>query len=296
MTILTSDCFEKFITSKTADGRAPRTLSEYRRLVTPFVWLYPVPAQITRDAVRTWVVGERTCGHSESTAGITIRYLRCFLHWLYNEGYTDDDLSRAIVAPKKAIRDEALLSPEEFQRLVAACDGPMALRDKALLLFLVDTGVRRGELILIQRTQVNFEGGGAWLLIYAPKTDRKRYALIGVTATSALRAYLATRADSEPALWIQDDGTPFSYSTISPLLRRRAAHAGLDLKRCHPHAFRKLFATWWVQNGGDEQRLMTLGGWAGPEMLRIYVQLGNRSALQQAHTQYSPADRAMEKK
>jgi len=70
--------------------------------------------------------------------------------------------------------------------------------------------------------------------------------------------------------------------------------AGIDPAKVHPHAFRKVFATWWIERGGDEQSLMRLGGWSSPDMLRIYVRLAGRQALQRRHKQHSPVDRALE--
>jgi len=147
--------------------------------------------------------------------------------------------------------------------------------------------------VLMQRDQVHFESGQAWALIEAPKTSDSRYVIWGATSARALRSYLATRQDADPALWYGEQG-PLGYYAFHRILRRRAEDAGLDARKCHPHAFRKIFATWWIRNGGDEQRLMKLGGWSGPEMLRIYVQLGNLDALRDGHADYSPVGRLFE--
>lgn len=121
---------------------------------------------------------------------------------------------------------------------------------------------------------------------------KKCYRFLGHATTAALSAYLATRVDGDPALFISERGA-LGGDGVYHLLRRRAALAGLDPDRVHPHLMRKIFASWWIENGGDEQRLMHIGGWAGPEMLRVYVRLGSRQKLQDAHRQFGPVDRVI---
>lgn len=285
---------KNFLTAKTADGLAPATMRDYRMVLGRFRETITTPEQLSRATIRRYVADMRGNGWAEGTCGLHVRYIRAFLRWLWREGHTTENYAQAIKTPRQSIRWEELMTPEEFQDLVAACTGKYAARDRAIILFLVDTGMRRGEFIGLTRDQVRFTDGGAWLHLDAPKTHDKRYAMIGTATARALRAYLDTRMDDDPAMWMGRCG-PMGYHAIYHMLRRRADDAGIDPKKCHPHAFRKLFASWWIQNGGDEQRLMALGGWSGPEMLRIYVCLGSREHLQDAHARYGPVDRLFEK-
>lgn len=280
----------EFLTAKTADGLAPATLRDYRRVLGRLCASITRLDDLSRATVRQYVADMRGNGWSEGTCGIHVRYIRAFLRWLSIEGYTGENLALAIKAPKKSIRWEELLTPEELKRLLDACaTGHFAARDRAIILFLVDTGMRRGEFAGLTRDLVHFDADGAWLLFDAPKNGNRRYAVLGRASARALRDYLDTRDDDDPALWMGQQG-PLQYSALYRILRRRAENAGIDPKKCHPHAFRKIFATWWINNGGDEQRLMTLGGWEGPEMLRIYVRLGSLDALRKGHAAYSPVD------
>lgn len=289
--------FDRFIQSKRADGRAPRTIEDYQRVLGRYAeHVTGDETTWTRDTARAYVAGLRRTHWQPATVGLHIRYLRAFWHWLYTEGITAEDLSQAVAAPKQHIREESLLTTAEFARLVAACAGDRwAVRDRAILLMLADTGMRRSEFCAVERDWLTIEDNGdgpeSWLMLPGSVTkDRKpRFVLMGVTTTTALIAYLETRTDDHPALWMSERG-PLGGDGLWYMLRRRAKLAGIDPSRVHPHLLRKVFASWWIENGGDEQRLMDIGGWNGPEMLRIYVRLGSRQKLQDAHRQFGPVD------
>ena len=278
-----------FMTAKRADGLAASTLRDYERALARLTDYFNTVGDLDRDTVRAYAVRIRSNGWAEGTCNLHLRYIRAFLRWLWCDGYTSENLALAIKAPRPTVRWEELLTTEELQALLDACTGTWRARDRAIILFLVDTGMRRGEFIGLTRAQVHFDNEGAWLLFDAPKNGNRRYAVLGVTAARALRAYLDARDDSDPALWVGENG-PLGYHGVYRMLRRRAVDAGIEPSKVHPHAFRKVFATWWIKNGGDEQRLMALGGWSGPEMLRIYVRLGNLDALRAGHADYSPVD------
>lgn len=281
----------RFITAKRADGRAPQTIRDYKRALGLFNEIFKQLADLSRESVREYAVTIREDrGWAASTAGIHLRYVRAFLRWLALEDYTQVDYSLVIKAPKKAIRWDELLTSDEIATLIrAAGAGRFPERDQAIILFLIDTGLRRGEFMLLKRDQVRTRGERVYLQFKAPKADNKRYCILGKAAARAILAYLATRTDDDPALWYGEQG-PLRYHGMYRMLRRHAKTAGIDESRVHPHAFRKTFATWWMRNGGDEQRLMALGGWNGPEMLRIYVQMGNLDDLLDGHADYSPVD------
>ena len=155
----------------------------------------------------------------------------------------------------------------------------------------VDTGLRIGEMALLDRDAVHFEDGRAWIQIYAPKTRSYRIVIIGERTTRALREYLDSRRDDLDALWVNRRGRRLAARGIYRMVKRRAARAGLR-DRVHPHLFRKTFSTRWLDNGGDVERLRVLAGWS-PEtlsqMLEVYV-ASQIEDLKAAHAKASPAD------
>lgn len=284
---------ESFILARRADGRAPRTLRDYRRVLEPFAeWCGKhgiALHNLRRDQVREYVGDLRQRGWADNTLSIHVRALRTFLHWLFQEGLTDENLALFIRPPKPIRKVEEPLTAEEVRALLSVCDGDrFAQRDRALILLLADTGLRIGELLRLKRTDVHFseDGSSAYLLVYAPKTKTHRFVFLARPSAEALRDYLEETKGSD-SLWVGRFGA-LTESGIRLILRRRARQAGLDPHRVHPHAFRKFFATSWIRNGGDTLRLQQIGGWASPKMLEVYVLLAQKQDLAEAHKQFSP--------
>jgi integrase/recombinase XerC/integrase/recombinase XerD len=293
-----ADAVQSYIFARTADGRASSTIRDYHRTLTDELveWSEKQGLKLdsmVRDDVRRYVAYLRESDWSVATVGIYVRNLRAFLRWCYEEGYTETNLALAVKPPKMVKRREKLLTPEELQRLIDVCQGyPTAFRDKAIILTFLDSGLRRGEMVRLQLKDIHIEGETTWIGVYASKTDTTRFAFLREDATRALKDYLATRTDDYQALWIGKQG-PLKANSINHILRRRAKDADLDPNRVHPHVFRKLFATQWVEGGGDPTRLMWLGGWTSMQMLDVYVQLSRKRDLAAAHQQYSPVDRML---
>lgn len=293
-----AEAIESFIRARKADGRAPRTIQDYRRVLGHFAeWCKERKVglgSLSRECIREYVAALRERGWSESTVAIHIRNLRAFLRWLVEEGITENNLAQAVKAPRRAIREEEPLSPDEIRALITACqDGSeTGQRDLALILCFLDTGLRLGEMTLLCRSGVHFsDNGTAWIQVYAPKTRTFRFVFLGKKSTAALHEYLEQREDSEDRLWIGSRGKPLTAEGIYRAVRRRAGQAGI--KRLHPHLFRKSFATRWLDNGGDVERLRVIAGWRSLDMVPVYV----RSAIQhleQAHLRVAPVDSLLE--
>ncbi len=292
--MLLSKAIQFFITARTADGRAPRTIQDYHRVLDPFAaWCADrgiTVELLNREQVREYAAHLREHGWSEGTVAIHIRNLRAFLCWLSEEGYTADNLAKALKAPRRIDHQEDPLAPEEIRALIAACQDGSAegRRDLALILVFLDTGLRIGEMVRLRREDVNFndENGTAWIRVYAPKTRTYRFVFLGKNATEVLRVYISGRKDPQEALWV-GKSKALTAQGIYKAIRRRAEKAGVG--RVHPHLFRKSFATHWLDNGGDVERLRVLAGWRSLEMLSAYVCSAVRQ-LEQAHRRAAPVD------
>jgi site-specific recombinase XerD len=287
---------KSFVRARQADGRAPRTIRDYHRVLDRFAgWCGErdiVLARLDRDTVREYAGLLHRQNWADNTVSIHIRTLRAFLNWLFREGLTTENLASCIQPPRSSRRMEEPLTGEEIRALLSVCNGdPFASRDRALILLLADTGLRLGELLRLKRADVRFseDGSSAYLLVYAPKTRSHRFVFLSSPSTQALREYLEDERDGD-SLWIGRFGK-LTESGIRGILRRRARQAGLDPRRVHPHAFRKFFATSWIRNGGDTLRLQQIGGWASPKMLEVYVLLAQKQDLEEAHERFSPVSR-----
>lgn len=295
--MLSLSILPRFITSRAADGRAPRTLQDYRRVLEPFVsWCGDLDlASITRQTIREYVALLRSNGWSDGTVAIHIRNLRAFLRWMHEEGYTRDCLSRAIHAPRQVRRIEIPITPDELQLLLDTCaaDGFTDMRDRAMILMLADTGLRSGEVVrlMTQDWRCEDDAGGSYLLVFAPKSQTARYAILGRAATASVRVYVQARAGlGGDRLFCSEAGEPLKVRAIGSMLTRRGKRAGLERCRVHPHIFRKAFVTAFLDNGGDSERLRVLAGWSSLAMLQVYAD-SRLERLRAAHERAGPVDR-----
>ena len=291
------DAIKLFVQARTADGRAPRTIQDYYRVLDPFAeWIAEQPQQVlARDMIREYVAHLRSKNWREGTVAIHIRNLRTFLRWMHDEGYTDYNLAASVKAPRMSSRLEIPITPNEIQALLETCNSGNFndVRDRALILLMADTGLRTGEIVQLQMGNWKSEPGndGSYLLVYAPKTQKNRYAILGKWATDALVAYMDWHEGppGDAPLFCQGDGRPLKPRSIGSIMWRRGKKAGLERCRTHPHIFRKAFVTGALDNGMDPERVRVLAGWTTMAMMAFYTDsaLGR---LRAAHKRAGPVD------
>jgi site-specific recombinase XerD len=286
---------EFFITAKEADGRAPRTISDYHRCLDPLLaWCAAKSitlATLTRNDVRRYVSSLRARGWSDGTVGIHVRNIRCFLRWIWNEGMKDENLATCLESPRTVRRQDSVLTPAQIEALLDACSGDeYAIRDRAIILMFLDTGVRSGEMAGLRRSNLHINGDGTgWMSVYGSKSRKWRFVFVGERTTQAMVSYLEQRDDDHNALWMGRYGKPLAREGIYRIVTRRGDDAGVQV---YPHLLRKTFATLWLDNGGDPERLRVLAGWTPAsisDMLRVYVESG-RENLARAHRDAGPVD------
>ena len=141
--ITISTVVQQFILARTADGRAPRTIKDYHRVLEPFS------------------------------------------AWCANAEMDTDVLDRSAVRRYIAvIRWEDALTIEEIICLLDQCEGdPLAVRDRAIILTFLDSGLRLGEMVILKRSDVHIDGEAAWIRVYAPKTRSQRFAFLQSLST-----------------------------------------------------------------------------------------------------------------
>ncbi len=187
-----------------------------------------------------------------------------------------------------------VLSPAEVRALVQtarrwAQSSWEGVRNYALLLVMLDTGIRRGEaraatvhdVRLAQRALTVRGKTGERVVFYGPRTAR------------ALRAWLERRTLRLPgdALFCRRDGYPLRPEAFNAICRKLADKA--KVKRFGCHVLRHTFATTFIAQGGDVFALQRLLGHASLSTTRIYVTLGAQE-LREAHAKASPVDRLLE--
>jgi len=226
---------------------------------------------------------------------------RSLFHWANKElGLPRPDLN--MPRPTFSRAYVKAFTEEEIRRMLKACeytadkahDGsphiyrqhrPTSHRDKALILTLLDTGLRLGEALRVQIGDVNFETGE---IVVAPfgtgKKTRPRLVILGATARRAVWLYVARLKDSRP------DDRLFQMTPVSTrlILTRLGQRAGVS--DVHPHRFRHSFAIWYLRGGGDVFTLQRQLGHSDLSMVNYYLDIA-QSDIASAHRKASALDR-----
>ena len=282
--------YDDFLLSREATRCTPKTLNHYRYTAGGFVaWLEArhigAPEQIVSAQVRAYLADVAGRGVRDTTLHAHARGVKTFLRFLLNEKYASDADLAKIAMPRLDRRALPCLDADGLRALAAACEHP---RDRALVLVMVDSGLRLSEVAALRWGDVDMKAG--LVKVQRGKGGKARAVVVGATTRRALVAYrraLAAVKDGDP-LWLNlRTGEPLRPRGITMLLRRLSAKAGV---RVSPHALRRTFATLSLRAGMSPLHLQGLLGHTTLEMVRRYVAMVSDDLLQ-AHREHGPVDR-----
>jgi site-specific recombinase XerD len=186
----------------------------------------------------------------------------------------------------------------EIDQLLASIKGAdlLALRDRAIVCFFVDTGVRCQELCDLSVGDVDREARSAEIV--SGKGGKGRMVAYSADVANALNRYMRKRGGWDAPgptapLFASKSGSRLATNGIRMLLQRRFATAGVQFRGTH--AFRRTFGIGFLESGGDPVDLKTLAGWSSWSMLARYTRATATSRALRAHEQHSPLARLMQK-
>jgi len=284
-----------FRRSQLAQARSPKTITNYADAIERLgVFLVghghdAAPRGITREAVEGFITSILET-RKATTAANRYRALNVFFNWLVDEEEIERSPMAKMHPPKVVVNPPQVVDAEAQRRLLKACEGNdlIATRDTAILLLLIDTGVRLAEISGLMLSDLDLDVNSLTVL---GKGNRRRQLQFGRRAARALDRYLRRRpshpAHDSPHLWLGHAGPMTSYG-VADIVGRRGLQAGLP--GLHPHLFRHTFAHSWLASGGQETDLMQLGGWRSRTMLDRYGASAASQRAREAHRRLSPAD------
>jgi len=199
---------------------------------------------------------------SAATASVRFRALQQFFRWLVDDEHMDTDPMAKMKVPFVPAQPVPIRTEADLKALLATCRSRTLedRRDEAIIRLLVDTGMRRGELLGMACEDVDLDVGVVTVL---GKGRRRRQVPVGAKTNRALDRYHHLRAQKAPgqatqAFWLTGRGCPLQESGVAAMLNRRGVRAGLG--RVHAHLMRHAFAHTWLSEGGTEGDLMRRGG------------------------------------
>ena len=316
-----SKAISGFLNYKTAEGLSARTLDSLQRNLAK--WLEYLGdrelGQVTaQDAIRylNWLrteyVPHRYGGKTHPLSPKTLRNvwasLSSFFSWA-NLELGIPQIMKGVPAPRTRMAAITPLTQDEVSHMLKACvysrevrpgnrKGfvmrlPNANRDQAVLLTLLDTGLRAMELCKLQIGDLDLKTGRVEVkhgVIGGAKGGKGRTVYLGKTARHAVWRYLAGCED-EPSLddpvFLTQSGRPFNPNGLRQLVKGIAERC--EVKNAYPHKFRHTFAITYLRSGGDVFTLQALLGHSSLDMVRHYAQIAEVDVAQ-AHRKASPAD------
>ena len=286
--------FEAFLIDRKAAGMAAGTLYFYRAKLALFERFCSSQAitriaQITPDTIRRFMLWLEEAGHNAGGQHGCFRALKTFLLWWERETEPEGwkNPVRKVKAPRLAVEPIDPVDLDTVQALVDTCERDTfhGLRDKAILLVLLDTGIRAAEFCALDLEDVSLITGE--LLVRQGKGRKPRMVHLSPKSRRAVRAYLKCRQVEHPALWITDEGERLTYWGLNEVIRRRANAAKVTKPELHD--FRRAFALNMLRAGVDVFTLQKLMGHSDLQVLRRYLAQTGQDT-QEAHRRGSPVE------
>ncbi len=248
-------------------------------------------------SLRSWLAKQQSLGRSRSTMARRATAARVFTAWSQRTGRAPSDIGALLGTPKPHRSLPEALSLAQASALLdqasvcAAEDGPIGVRDAAMLELLYATGIRVGELVGLDVDDVDHDRRVVRVL---GKGGKERTVPYGVPAEAALRRWLkggahgrsgVARTGSGPALFLGARGRRIDPRTVRTVVHRRLA-AVPGTPDLGPHGLRHSAATHLLEGGADLRAVQELLGHASLATTQLYTHVTSerlRSAYRQAH-------------
>lgn len=272
---------EKFIAAKRIEGRTKPTLLYYESTIRHL--LSDVPGSLlnfTAEDIRDYLSDFQQRRQSSSVTVNNIRRIfSSFFSWLEQEDYIIKSPMRRIHKVKTGTRVKSTISDEEMETLRDHCDNK---RDLAMIDFLASTGIRVGELVRLNRTDINFNEREC---IVSGKGNKQRIVYFNARAKTHLLNYLGERTDENPALFVSlhQPTERLRISGVETRLRKLGHETGV--MHVHPHKFRRTLATAAIDRGMPVEQVQRLLGHVKIDTTMQYAMV-NQNNVKMSHRRY----------
>ena len=270
-----------FLASKHVEGCSERTIMYYHSTIDKMLNVVNKKIEfISTDDLRKYLADYKDNNNaSKTTIDNVRRVLSSFFSWLEDEDYILKNPVRRIrkIKTKKVVKE--VISDENFEILRDSCSN---VRDLAMIELLASTGIRVGELVNLNIDDVLFNERECVVL---GKGDSERIVYFDAKTKIHLLKYLENRTDNNPALFVSFK-KPYKRLGINGVERRiRELSNGANIKKVHPHKFRRTMATNAIDKGMPIEQVQKLLGHVQIDTTMQYAMV-NQSNVKISHRKY----------
>lgn len=270
-----------FLEAKKVEGCSERTLVYYKSTVKHL--LENTNAEIRKistEEIRRYLSDYQKINNcSKVTVDNIRRNISSFFSWLEEEDYILKSPMRRIHKIKTKTLVKEVISDESIEKLRDNCN---EIRDLAIIDLLYSTGIRVGELVNLNREDIDFEEREC---IVFGKGEKERRVYFDAKAKIHIKNYLDSRSDDNPALFVTLD-RPYDRLKISGVeIRLRQLGRKLNIERIHPHKFRRTMATRAIDKGMPIEQVQKILGHSQIDTTMQYA-IVNQNNVKTSHRKY----------
>lgn len=275
------ELLETFISAKRVEGCSEKSLNYYQNTIEKMIYEIGKPIkEIVTDDLRIYLTNyQENKNSSRMTIDNMRRIFSSFFSWLEDEDYILKSPVRRIHKIKSATVVKETYTDESLEIMRDNCK---SLRDLALIDILASTGMRIGELVLLNKEDINFNEREC---IVFGKGNKERIVYFDARTKIHLKNYLDSRKDNNNALFVSLK-EPYNRITIGGIeARLRKMGKELNISRVHPHKFRRTLATVAIDKGMPIEQLQRLLGHQRIDTTLQYAMV-KQSNVKLAHKKY----------
>lgn len=290
-----SEIYKKFLVEQKFRNNTTKTINWYKdNLEEFFEWLgSDDEKKLTLDNFKLYGAQLRDNvkrnGDKLSDASVqnALRAVKTFYNYCIENGYIED-FSKYLKLPKAHFKVQEILDNEEINTLLSCfSETKTGMRNKCMVVLMLDSGLRRGELLRLNVGDVHLKLDKPSLIVKG-KGGKQRIVPMGLMSTSLLTTYVGLfrkNAGLNEPLFISDSNCRCTDNLIKQMFKRLKKQS--EMPRLHPHLLRHTFATYYIADGGDLETLRLILGHANIQTTQRYLHMAATLALQTSrHTSH----------
>lgn len=279
--ISNTDYLKLFLKAKRIEGCSERTIQYYRTTIDKMLVVVTDPIRkMTTERMREYLADYQQINNcSKVTVDNVRRNISSFFSWLEEENYILKSPMRRIHKIKTNQQVKEVISDEDIEKMRDNCS---CKRDLAMIDLLYSTGIRVGELVSLNISDIDFD---ARECVVFGKGGKERKVYFDAKSKLHIQNYIASRDDSNPALFVTLDA-PHERLRISGVeIRLRQMGRKLDLQRIFPHKFRRTTATRAIDKGMPIEQVQKLLGHSQIDTTMQYA-IVNQNNIKTSHQKF----------